>query len=49
MPNEIGGVFWYGVDDTYSTVYIPLYTCIKEVPDPFKEANVAELNFNSAS
>jgi len=26
MPNEIGGVFWFGVDDTYMTVYTPIYS-----------------------
>jgi len=49
LPNEIGGVFWYGLDDTYSTCYIPLYCCITEVPAPFKEADVTKLNLNSAS
>jgi dipeptidase len=49
MPREIGGVFWYGVDDTYSTCYTPLYCCITEVPAPYKDANVAKFNYNSAS
>jgi dipeptidase len=49
LPREIGGVFWYGVDDTYSTCYTPLYCCITEVPAPYKEANVAKFNFSSAS
>ncbi|MCL2039938.1 MAG: C69 family dipeptidase [Bacteroidetes bacterium] len=49
MPREIGGVFWYGVDDTYSTCYTPLYCCITEVPAPFKEANVTKFNFNTAT
>jgi len=49
MPREIGGVLWYGVDDTYSTVYTPLYCCITEVPAPFKNADVARFDLNSAS
>jgi len=32
LPNAIGGVFWFGVDDTYSTVYVPMYCAITEVP-----------------
>ena len=32
LPNPIGGVFWFGVDDTNSTVYMPMYCGIKEVP-----------------
>ncbi len=32
MPDPIGGVLWFGVDDTYSTVYMPIYCSIREVP-----------------
>jgi len=32
LPNAIGGVLWFGVDDTYSTVYVPMYCSISDVP-----------------
>ena len=32
LPDPIGGVFWYGVDDSYSTVYMPMYCGINEAP-----------------
>jgi dipeptidase len=32
LPNPIGGVFWFGVDDTYSTVYFPVYCGVTDVP-----------------
>lgn len=35
LPDEIGGVLWFGVDDTYSTVYVPMYCAIREVPRSF--------------
>ena len=35
MPHPIGGVLWFGVDDTYSTVYVPMYCGIKHVPHSF--------------
>ncbi|MGC8917492.1 MAG: dipeptidase [Thermoanaerobaculum sp.] len=35
LPNPIGGVLWFGVDDTYTTVYIPMYCGIRSVPKPF--------------
>jgi dipeptidase len=35
LPDPIGGVFWFGVDDTYSTVYIPMYCGINQVPKSF--------------
>ena len=49
LPNEIGGILWYGLDDTYSTCYTPLYCCITEVPAPYREADVTKFSFNSAS
>ncbi|MBN2090039.1 C69 family dipeptidase [candidate division KSB1 bacterium] len=35
LPNPIGGVLWFSVDDTYSTVYVPMYCGIREVPKSF--------------
>jgi dipeptidase len=35
LPNPIGGVFWFGVDDTYSTVYVPMYCSINRVPESY--------------
>ena len=42
LPNEIGGVLWFGVDDTYMTVYTPMYCSINSIPVNYKE-NVASL------
>ena len=25
LPDPVGGILWFGVDDTYSTVYTPMY------------------------
>jgi len=35
LPDPIGGIFWFGVDDTYSTVYVPMYCGIKQVPQSY--------------
>ncbi|MFP2910474.1 dipeptidase, partial [Pyxidicoccus sp. 3LFB2] len=35
MPGPIGGVLWFGVDDTAMTVYTPMYAGIREVPKNF--------------
>ncbi len=35
LPDPIGGVLWFGVDDTYSTVYVPIYCSITEVPKSY--------------
>jgi dipeptidase len=42
LPNEIGGVLWFGVDDTYMTVYTPMYCSINSIPFNFQE-NIASL------
>lgn len=35
LPNAIGGVLWFGVDDTSATVYFPVYAGSTEVSKPF--------------
>jgi dipeptidase len=35
LPGPIGGVLWFGVDDTASTVYVPLSAGLREPPHPF--------------
>jgi dipeptidase len=35
LPDAVGGVIWFGVDDTYSTVYVPMYCGIREIPYNF--------------
>lgn len=43
------GVFWYGLDDSYSTVYMPLYVCMNERPASLSKADVTKFDWNSAS
>ena len=35
----IGGIIWFGVDDTDNTVYCPMYSCMTEIPECFREGN----------
>lgn len=35
LKDPIGGVLWFSVDDTYSTVYIPMYCGMLRVPKSF--------------
>ncbi len=32
LPDPIGGVHWFGLDDTFSTVYMPMYCGIRKAP-----------------
>ncbi|MCU0638516.1 MAG: C69 family dipeptidase [Candidatus Krumholzibacteria bacterium] len=45
LPDPVGGVFWFGVDDTYSTVYNPIYCGIDRVPRSFAVGNGDFHNF----
>jgi dipeptidase len=35
LPDPVGGVLWFGVDDTYSTVYFPVYCGVTRVPKSY--------------
>jgi dipeptidase len=48
LPDPIGGVLWYGVDDTYTTCYIPLYCGITGVPESFATGTLREFSWDSA-
>jgi dipeptidase len=48
MPDPVGGLFWYGVDDTYTTCYVPLYCGIKELPKSYVVGNLKEFSWESA-
>ena len=37
LPDPIGGVLWFGVDDTYSTAYVPFYAGVTGVPRGWAE------------
>lgn len=37
LPAAIGGILWFGVDDSYSTVYAPMYCSITKAPEAYAE------------
>ncbi len=48
LPDAIGGVLWYGVDDTYFTVYVPIYAGSRRIPDVFARGDMAKFSWDSA-
>ncbi|MCC6396399.1 MAG: C69 family dipeptidase [Bacteroidetes bacterium] len=46
LPDHIGGIFWFGVDDIYHTVYTPMYCSITRVPHGFAEGNGNMMEFS---
>ena len=48
LPDPVGGVYWYGLDDTYFTVYIPLYCGIDALPESFTVGQLNKFSWDSA-
>ena len=50
LPREVGGVFWFGVDDTYFTVYTPMYASMTKVPYNFSHdvGSISKFSWDSA-
>jgi len=49
LPDWIGGIFWFGVDDAATTVYNPMYCGIDRVPEPFREGNGDMITYSETS
>ncbi len=50
LPDPIGGIIWFSVDDAYSTVYNPMYCGMTEVPETYAVGNgsIMEYSDNAA-
>lgn len=49
LPSPVGGIIWFGVDDAYSTCYVPMYCGITDVPECFKVGNGDLLTYSETS
>ncbi|MEN8120136.1 MAG: C69 family dipeptidase [Bacteroidota bacterium] len=48
LPDPIGGVLWFGEDDTYFTCYVPMYISIAETPIEFTTGDINKFSLTSA-
>ncbi len=48
LPNSIGGICWYSLDDNYTNVFIPLYMGVTRSPVSLSIASSIEFDWNSA-
>lgn len=46
LPDPVGGINWFGVDDAATTLYVPNYCGITKVPYCFKQGNGSLMEFN---
>ena len=49
-PDAMRGVLWFGVDDANTCVYVPMYSCLTEVPHEFAPGNgdMLDLSWDAA-
>ena len=45
-PDLMRGILWFGVDDANTCVYVPVYSCVTEVPHEFAHGNGDMLNLS---
>ena len=50
LPDEVGGVTYFNMDDATMVAYVPVYCSINRVPEPFRRENnnIREFSFGSA-
>jgi dipeptidase len=48
VPDAVGGVFWYGMDNPYTNIFIPLYTGITALPPSYTRGNIQAFSRDSA-
>lgn len=49
LPDPIGGIFWFGVDDAATTVFNPIYCGITEIPECFRVGNGDMVTYSPTS
>lgn len=50
LPNPVGGILWFGVDDANMTVFVPMYMGMTSIPENYAqgEADLLTFSWNSA-
>jgi dipeptidase len=50
LPDPIGGIIWFGMDDSYSSVFVPFYCGIQRIPKAWGEESGSfdEFSWDSA-
>lgn len=47
LPDDVGGICWFGVDDTYFTCYVPIFVGNTSVPEPFTKGDINKFSWDS--
>jgi dipeptidase len=49
LPDPVGGILWFGVDDAATTQYVPMYCGILKAPENFAVGNGDMLHYSPTS
>lgn len=49
LPPPVGGVLWYGVDDSYTCCYLPFYLGGTDVPSSLTRGSTTKFSWDSAA
>ena len=49
IPDEVGGILWFGTDDAATSYVTPIYTSTSKVPDCFRVGNGDLLHYSPTS
>lgn len=47
LPDPVGGILWFGTDDTNTSVYMPFYCGMTEIPNELKPGDINTFDMNS--
>ena len=47
LPDPVGGVIWFGTDDTNTSVYMPFYCSLTEVPKQLEAGDINNFSMDS--
>ncbi len=48
LPDDVGGLIWFGVDDTYFSCYFPVFNSVTEIAKPFATGDIQKFSWESA-
>jgi dipeptidase len=49
LPDPVGGIFWFGVDDADGCVYCPMYCGIRKIPESYATGNGSMVTWSENS
>lgn len=47
LPNEVGGIYWFYVDNAYTSAYVPIYSGVTDVAECYKVYDPTSFQENS--